>query len=126
MTPRLITGVVWERSGVSLMARIVGQDAQNITQSALVSISFKIFDLAVPEAAKSSGTLTVSSVVFNTLQTDTRWTKDATGYNFRHDVGATAFSGGTKDWRIEYLFTPSGGAAPFWVVFELHAHRIYS
>ena len=52
----------------------------------------------------------MSAVVFDTLQTDGRWSLDSTGYNFRHDIGTTTFTTG-GEYVIQYTVTPSGGNA---------------
>jgi hypothetical protein len=101
---------VWEDSGFSIMARVIGNDAANVTQASMTSIAYSVFDLSQVGTASSSGTLAVATVIFDTLQTDARWTPDATGYNFRWDVPANICPTGNKDYRIEILFTPVTGA----------------
>ncbi len=57
--------------------------------------------------------LTASSVVFDTLQNDARWTEDGEGYNFRAVLdGATYFSdpGG---YDVEFHFDEASGEAYF-------------
>lgn len=95
------------------LARVVGNAAAAITQASLSSISYKIFNESsdTPDTAVETGTLTVSSVVFDTLQTDARWTKDTTGYNFRNVVAGTNITGDGRRYLVEYLFTPTSGAA---------------
>ena len=110
---------VFEDGGASLMARVVGPDAANITQAGTTSITWAAYDVVAGGAATASDTLTVSSVVFDTLQTDARWTVDSTGYNFRHDMPATTFATGGTTYRIEYKFTPASGEV-YWVVFEVN------
>ncbi len=120
-----IKGKIWEDGGAQLMARVVGQSAANITQASLTSIACKIFDLdgATPTTAVDTSTLTVSSVVYDTLQTDARWTTDTTGYNFRHAPAYTIFTTGGHRYRIEYKFTPVSGD-PFFVVFQLQSQEV--
>jgi len=117
---------VFEDGGFSIMARVVGQDAARITQASLTSISYSTFDRDsdTPDTAIIDATaLTVANVVFDTLLTDDRWTVDGTGYNFRHDVAATAVPTGGHCYRFEYLFTPSSGEA-FWLVAEINARAV--
>ena len=101
MSAPLIEFAVWEDSGASLMARITGNDATNIQQADVTTIAYTVSSLAtdadtgvVTGTETATGTLTVSSVVFDTLQTDARWTLDSTGYNFRWDVPASIFATG--------------------------------
>lgn len=59
-----------------------------------------------------SGTLTVSSVVFDTLQTDGKWTdnpvNDDEGYNFAHAIPSTSIDA-AGEYRLEHEFTMSDG-----------------
>ena len=59
-----IEGKIWEDGGASLMARILGNDAVNLIQSALTALTYKVFDLSstTPETETASGTLTISAV----------------------------------------------------------------
>ena len=87
-----------EDSSFSIMGRVYVA-GQLWTQGDVVSISYKIWNSSNVEV--SSGALVVSSVVFDTLQTDGRWKNDSTGYNFRHDNDHTVLTeAGT--YRIEY------------------------
>lgn len=119
--------VVWEDSGAAMMARIVGNDAAAITQATVTSITRHTYDLDAASPTtdiEDPGTsLTVSTVVFDTLQTDSRWTEDSTGYNFRDDVDDTLFSTGGNRYRVEYVVEPSSGAK-FHVVYEVTARPV--
>ena len=108
MAERLITKAnVWEDSDCVCMARVVGIDADEITQADVSSITLKVFDedAADPDAAVSTASLTVSAVVFNTLQTDARWQVDTTGYNFRYTIPAAALATGDHTYTVEFVFT---------------------
>lgn len=83
-----------------LLARIVGQSGQPITQASLSSIAYTVSDLTAWLSA-GTGTFTISSTVFDALQqADPRWTVDsamnpgpdgAWGYNFAAVVPAADF-----------------------------------
>jgi hypothetical protein len=113
----------WEDADLVLMARIRGLDAQEIIQSTISSISLKVFDLSSGEQVGATAALTVASVVFDILQTDDRWTKDGTGYNFRTTVSGAYFSPGDRDYRIEVVFTPATGS-PFPLVCEVSVQNL--
>lgn len=112
------------RSGVTLLARLRGQDGAYVTQASISSISYGVRDLTAGSTT-SSGTFTVSTSIFDSLQIDDRWTKDRTGYNFRATISAGAFDAfdvGTVDdvpefrvdahsYRVSVRFTPVTGAA---------------
>lgn len=102
---------VFEDGGFSVMARVVGQNGVNITIASISTITARFNDVYDGSVVLASGGLTVANVVFDTLQTDARWTKDAIGYNFRHDVAASAMATGDRVVRCEYVFTPASGAA---------------
>jgi len=102
-----VTGCVAEDSTFSVMLRLQ-VDGSNATQSALSSITWKAWNERNVGTVHASGTLTVSSVVFDTLQTDGRWTADTTGYNFRHDITQATFTDPGR-YVIEYTVTMTGG-----------------
>jgi len=116
----LTRGATWEDSGCSVMARVTGQDGEAITQASITAITCTVF-----QAGTSVGTpaVVVADSVFDTLQTDSRWTIDDTGYNFRHDVPAVSFATGDKIYRLEYKFDPAAGEN-FHIVFEIHARGL--
>ena len=120
-------GCAFEDSGVSLMARVYGHAATVITQATISSITYTVTEHDTQENAEdgangtsiiTSTSLTVSAVVFDTLQTDARWTKDSTGYNFRYDSVAADRTNGGVWHRYEVKFTPSSGAVfhAIWIV----------
>ena len=117
---------IWEDGDVTEMARFLINGA-NATQSDVTSIARKIFDLngSTPNTAESTTAPAVASTVFDTLQTDARWSKDATGYNFRERIAATNFPTAGHRYLVEYLFTGSGGEK-FWIVFEHLAQSVRS
>ena len=102
---------VIEDSGVRWMARILGQSGSAIVQADVSSIAYSVYDKSDTSTATTTGTLTVGDVIYNTLQTDSRWGKDATGYNFGWNVPASIFAAGNKTYRIEVKITPSSGEA---------------
>lgn len=103
-----LTATVWEDASATLMARIVGIDAAAITQATISSIAYRIADRHT-KATIDSDTLTVSSVVFDTLQTDARWTADATGYNFRWTLSAAQLPTGNRSVSVDLTLTTTGG-----------------
>jgi hypothetical protein len=98
---------VAEDSTFAVMLRLQ-VDGVNATQSVLSAITWKAWDEQNTGTVHASGTLTVSSVVFDTLQTDGRWTADSTGYNFRHDITQATFTDPGR-YVIEYTVTMTGG-----------------
>ena len=112
-----ITGIVYEDSTFSLMSRFT-VDGANATQSDCSSITMKAWDVDDYDTPVLDATLTVSAVVYDTLQTDGRWSVDATGYNFRYDVADTVCTTPGTQYRFESVVTTSGGKLPpmVWIV----------
>ena len=100
----IMNTVVQEDSAFSVMARVEVNGA-NATQSDIGAISYQIFYSDSDTAHTTATALTVSSVIFDTLQTDGRWTKDTVGYNFRHDIGHGVLTDPDRNYEIEYKFT---------------------
>lgn len=120
----------FEDAGISLMDRVQGNGGTNITQAAITSISYSVYEYTSKDAATqgSGGTLivgpsslTVSAVVFDTLQTAAPWdsTADSTGYNFRYNSVAADRPTGDRWHRYEIAFVPASGAN-FKVVWVVH------
>ena len=78
-------------------------------QANLSTITYAVYDMADPTTATASGSVTIASAIYDTLQTNPVWT-DATGYNFLHTIGPTAFPTGGHVYQAEYKITYSGGA----------------
>jgi len=99
-------------------------DGVDVTQADIDTITWALYPVGVTTAV-ASGSLVVADVIFDTLQTDGRWSKDEEGYNFRHDVAATAIDtpGG---YRMEYLFTAQDGSAWYDTRTELTALNVYT
>lgn len=98
----IVTAVVWEDNDVTCLAR-VQLAGVNATQAVFASIKRNIYDIdsATPTTNLDGSTLTIASVVFDTLQTDGRWTEDETGYNFRTTVAGSIFTTANHRYRIE-------------------------
>lgn len=103
----IIHGAIWESTATPLIARIRATSGTYITQASLSSIAYSVFDLtAVPAAIVTSGTISKSSTVFDTLQTsDARWTVDSVGYNFLWIAPASLFPLAPRKYQVEITFT---------------------
>lgn len=127
MKPFVIQSV-FEDSGIVLMGRGRSPGGGYFQQSDFTSIKLKIYDKEAPATLiVSEITLTISSVIFNSLQTnDSRWTIDATGYNFRYVTLAAHLPNGGRTYRLEFKFTPADGVyAPFHAVVEVPVIGLY-
>ena len=109
---------IWEDGDATEMGRVF-VNGSAVTQAVLTSIKRKIFLVSGSTKTEigSETTLTISAVIFDTLQTDGRWTADVTGYNFRDRIAGTSFASGDVTNRVEYKFTGTGSEI-FYVVYE--------
>ena len=118
--PTIHKATAFEDSGVSLMARILGTASTAIAQADISTITYGVKATHGGSTATIAfGTsLSTTEVVFDTLQTDARWTRDTTGYNFRVDVPSSALPDGNKKYRAEVKFTPASGQ-PFHAAWDI-------
>lgn len=124
-SPNIHKAEFFEDSGGSLMARVVGPDAATVTSTMLSGITYSVYDTAEPSTSLvNASTLTIANVIYDTLQTDARWTRDATGYNFRYDAQSTELPAGKKKYRFEFRFAPVSGQ-PFHTAWEITTVDLY-
>lgn len=116
--PTIWKGVTFEDSGITSLARVMGNGGATIVQADMATIHRSIYNAATGVAIEEGALLTVADVVFDALQTDSR-TEDAIGYNFRDAIPATKFATGDEVYQVEYKFTPNDGEA--WHVVFQHA-----
>lgn len=128
-----ITETVFEQTGgIALMGRgrSPGTDGPYFQQADFDSITLRIYDMADPGTPVNGAdgeVLSVSDVVFNSLQTgDARWTKDSTGYNFLYETSAEDLPQGGRKYRFEFEMLPTGSTEPFWAVFEVATIGLFS
>lgn len=114
------TATVWEGSSPVNMARVVGYDNANINQASVSELHYMVTQLVdgVETEVAPSTELTVTDVIFDTLQTGNGWTEDTTGYNFRHQLAATDLPDGGVVYTVTYRFEDTSGKHYF-VSFEL-------
>lgn len=109
---RTAHGSVHEDNPAVCLSREKLASGSYITQAALTSIAYAVYDLdAVDQPSVATGSCVVADTVFNTLQTDDRWTEDNTGYNFAFTVPPTAFPSPDRQYLVEFTFTPTSGYA---------------
>jgi hypothetical protein len=114
-----IYGAAFKNGSVTLLARVVDQDGNNVVPAGINSVKYTVYllndqnaDARIAVDGHTGASLSVAGVLFATLQTDALWTVDATGYNFRHvlDVSAhQAFTLAGRRYLVEYQLTPAAG-----------------
>ena len=104
--------VIWEDSGYTVLARILGHDGTAITQSDVSgTIAWTVAERSAPDTVVTSGTVAIADTVYDALQTnDARWTKDTTGFNFAAAMAVDTVPTGSKTYHLRFTFTPSSGA----------------
>lgn len=127
---RDIYGNVFARGCVTLLARIVGNDANVLTGAAVSSVKYTIFLLdtndpgkGIPVRGYRDVDISPEKIVFDELQTeDPRWDVDDQGYNFRHTLmndNGKIFTAVNRHYLVEYRLTPRGGNAVVTLRFRL-------
>lgn len=116
---QLTQGTVATNGTATLLARVVGWDAEAITQADVDQITYTVYRQSATQPPTRTAVelhedlaAAVASVIFDALQTDARWTVDATGYNFRHTIPLAPgplFATPAAQWIVEYTITPVSG-----------------
>ncbi len=114
-----VHGIVFKNGTATFLAQVVGADAANITQADISTATYSIYllndqnaDTRTAVTNHSAVALTVSAIIFDTLQTDAIWTVDDTGYNFAHTPiisSDEAFAIAGRSYLVEYSLTPTTG-----------------
>jgi hypothetical protein len=105
--------VTMEDSTVVVMARVLGTNRLPLTQGGIASIRLAVADYTTKDSTYQDFAVSVAATVFNSLQTDARWTADPEGYNFRYVVPHTAFPLGGRTYRIEAKFIMTDGSVGY-------------
>lgn len=112
--PNYSTSQGYPGVAVVVMSQVVDNTDTPFTQSALSSITYKVWPLSNPRDV-TSGTLTISSVVYNTLQTGSGWKSGrladqyTEGFNFRAVLAGTLFPKENETYRIHIRLVPNTG-----------------
>lgn len=128
---------LWNEDGTAtIQGRIVARNASGtivagegrcLQQADLSEVSVKVFALTTVATETYTATLTISSVIFDTLQVDATWVPviDSTGYNFQADLPVSAFPTGEVRYRAEVKFTMTNGSVG-WGRWEGIATGVYT
>ncbi len=114
-----IYGSALKNGSATLLARVVGEDAQPIVQADISAAKYSVYllddddpDSRTAVTGHTDAALVVADLIFNTLQTDDLWTVDAVGYNLCHvlDISANpAFAIAGRRYLVEFELTPATG-----------------
>ena len=104
----------YQNTSLTLISRVVDLGQAVLTQATTKAITCTVFDGEGTQT--NSPTVIVNKAIFDSLQTDSKWTKDSTGYNFKFEVPGGSFpSVGT--YRIVFKFELVSGEN-FPVIYE--------
>lgn len=116
---KLVQGTVITNGTATMLARIVGWSGSAITQADVSTATYTVYSVDAQDPTDrtadedhEAAAVAVASVIYDTLQTDSVWTVDATGYNFRHTVPITtdaAFATPHRQYVVEYTLSPTSG-----------------
>jgi len=88
-----VKGTVFKNSMAVNLARVVDVDDSNLVQSSVQSCTYTIYELDEHDengetavTGHDGASVTVSTSFFASLQTDSIWDKDSTGFNFKHAI----------------------------------------
>ena len=107
-----IRGTVFVGGTLTALARIVDWQNDALVQSGVTSIHYTITNPAGSAVTGHNNvSLTVSAVVYNSLQTVGLWTTDTTGYNFAHtiDISSNAAFAAAGRYTLQYNIVPASG-----------------
>lgn len=105
--------VFWvnEGTGPTVMGRFLIHDGSVAQQADITSIGYKVYDVDDPTTVIiEDAAVDVSTVFYDSLQTDSRWTADSTGFNFAWAAPVTACPDGGKTYIAQFTTTPATGA----------------
>ena len=106
--------VFWVNEGSSptIMGNFLIHDGSSAVQSDITSISYSVWDVDDPSVVilTDDPALNVGEVFYDTLQTDSRWTVDSTGFNFAWATPITICPDGGKTYIVQFTTTPAVGA----------------
>jgi hypothetical protein len=123
----IIQATVIENSAVTILARVRNAAGEYLAAADVTSITAAVYDAAGAQDQDpiATPTLDVADCISDTLQTDARWTVDATGYNFEAGLSGDCFPQGDRVYQVEFTITPSEGDA-FVIPAKLATFDIFS
>jgi hypothetical protein len=114
-----------ENNPKTLRYRAIKSDGTDLKQADVSSIKLFVYETESETLKTAAGgeTLTVGSVVFDTLQS---WDIDEDGYNVRVTVSGTYLTDAGKTYRVEVKITPTSGEAYYLDHVEIKCVETYS
>jgi hypothetical protein len=114
-----IYGTVQKNGTATFLARIVDATDALVRPAAIAAVQYCVYllddqdpDQWTAVTGHDRVALTVAAVVLDQVQTDSLWTADTLGYNFRHELDVSvcqAFPTAGRHYLVEYTLTPTLG-----------------
>ena len=128
----LETATLVEGEPQTVHAQIKRGDGTYLLQSQVQDVQLTIFEETADDASELvyTDTLNKTDVVFTSLQTGADWTRDANGYNFKHQInGRDVFAEGGRTYRAEYRIRVDNAADEYelvWLVVRIKVKGVAS
>lgn len=101
----------FEQTDAPILARVY-RNGVLITQAGIstITVTVKRYNKATGVSSETLSDVAVdkTTAVFDTIQTDAKWSTDTTGYNFAYTVSQAGFPG-PDSYAIVFTFTPTSG-----------------
>lgn len=114
----------WPNSPVVLMERIQLIDGTDVQQADITTITRYVHNLTTEEDDDTGVELVIADVLFDDLQTDSKWTEDNDGYNFADTVLASLLVAENTCYQVVYVFDPVNGEDYRWVAAEINTLQL--
>ncbi len=112
-------GKVFQNGSAVFLARLVGPSGEVMLPADVARIEYSV-DLLdphdpgarTPVDGHQQAAVAANEVLFDMLQRDAAWTRDAIGYNFRHELDVSqheAFALAGRMYLVTYAVTPAVG-----------------
>lgn len=128
MPEPIVSEAKYQGEGVPLMLRIkkVSNGAAAV-QADFSAITLKVYLKGDSSAVVAEATLSIASVIFETLQLDDLWdNRDNVGYNFKYLTLATMLPHGGQTYIFEFKFTYADpNSTPKFQQFEIPTVDVY-
>jgi hypothetical protein len=115
-----------------VLARILGAAGAPITQASVTSIALTVTPLdefgngGTPTIDEQS--VTIATSVYDTAQTDaTLWPNPphTAGFNFKHQIPASAVPEGDTEYAIKFTFTMASSGGTIQVPLRVHTYPVH-
>ena len=114
-----IQGTVFANATATFLARVEDSSGANLQQADVTAITYTVSAVGPDESAPPTTilghenlTLDKTAVIQDTLQADSTWSVDATGYSFRHEIDVSSFEAFPQSgvvYQVRYEITPTTG-----------------